>query len=39
MEINTRDGKKTIESPTLSGVEKVIRDDDTVVEASGELED
>ena len=39
MEITTRDGKQTIDPPMSSSVEKVIRDDDTVVEVSGELED
>ena len=38
MEINTRGGRQTIDLPMPSGVEKVIRDDDTVVEVSGELE-
>ncbi|XP_069145424.1 uncharacterized protein [Solanum lycopersicum] len=35
----TRGGKQTIDPPMLSGVEKVIKDDDTVMEVSGELED
>ena len=39
MAVTTRDGKQTIYPPKTSGVEKVIRDDDTVVEVSGELED
>ena len=39
MEITTRGDKKTIDPPNLCSVEKVIRDDDTVVEVSGELED
>ena len=39
MAITTRGGKQTIDPPMSSGVEKVIRDDDTVVEVSGELED
>ena len=39
MEITTGGGKQTIDPPILSGVEKVVRDDDTVVEVSGELED
>ena len=39
MEITTRDGKQTIDPPMSSSVEKVIRDDDTVVEVSGEFED
>ena len=32
MEITARGGKKTIDPPKSSGVEKVIRDDDTAVE-------
>ena len=39
MAISTRGGKQTIDPPMLSGVEKVIKDDDTVMEVSGELED
>ena len=39
MAITTRGGKQTIDPPKPSGVEKVIRDDDTLVEVSGELED
>ncbi|TMX03846.1 hypothetical protein EJD97_013572, partial [Solanum chilense] len=39
MTITTRGGKQTIDPPLPSGVEKVIRDDDTVVDVSGELED
>ena len=39
MTITTRSGKQTIDPHMLSGVEKVIRDDDTMVEVSGELED
>ena len=39
MTITTRGGKQTIDQPVPSSVEKVIRDDDTVVEVSGEFED
>ena len=39
MAITTRGGKQTIDPPMPSDVEKVIRDDDTMVEISGELED
>ena len=39
MVITTLGGKETLDPPMPSGVEKVIRDDDTVVEVSGELED
>ena len=39
MEISTRGGKITISPSMSSALEKVIRDDDMVVEASGELED
>ena len=39
MEITTRGGKQTICPPMPSVVEKVIRDDDTLVEVSGVLED
>ena len=39
MAITTRGGKQTIDPPNSSGVEKVISDDDVVVEVSGELED
>ena len=39
MAITIRGGKKTINPPYPSGVKKVIIDDDTVVEVSGELED
>ena len=39
MSITTRGVKQTIDPPMPFGVEKVIRDDDTVVEVSGELED
>ena len=39
MAITTRGGKQSIDLPMSSGVKKVIRDDDTVVEVSGELED
>ena len=39
MAITTRGGKQTINAPMPSGVEKVIIDNDTVVEVSGELED
>ena len=37
-EITTPGGNRTIDPPKSAGVEKVIRDDDTVVEVSGELE-
>ena len=37
MTITTRGGKQTIDQPVPSSVEKVIRDDDTSVDASGEL--
>ena len=36
MEITTRGGKQTIDPPMSSGGEKVIRDDDTVVEVRDE---
>ena len=39
MSITTRGGKQIIDPPMPSGVEKVIRDYNTVVEVSGELED
>ena len=39
MAITTQGGKQTVDPHMTSGVEKVIRDDDTVVEVSGELED
>ena len=39
MTITTRGGKQTIDTLMPFGVEKVIRDDDTMVEVSGELED
>ena len=39
MAITTQGGKQTIDPPMPSGLEKVIRDNDTVVEVSGELED
>ena len=39
MAITTRGGKQTIDPPMPSGVEKVIRYDDTLVEVSSELED
>ena len=39
MTITTRGCKKTIYPLMSSGVEKVIRDEDRVVEVSGELED
>ena len=39
MAITTRGGKQTIDPPMSSGVEKVIINDDMVVEVSGELKD
>ena len=39
MTITTRGGKQTIDPSMSSGVEKVIRYDDTVVEVSGDIED
>ena len=39
MEITTRGGKKTIDPPMPSNEEKVIKDNDKVVEVSGEVED
>ena len=39
MTITTQVGKQTVDPPMPSGVEKVIKDDDMVVEVSGELED
>ena len=38
MTITTRGDKQTIDPPMSSGVQKLIRDDDTVMEVSGELE-
>ena len=39
MEITTRGGKQTIDPPMPSNEEKVIKDNDKVVEVSGEVED
>ena len=39
MEITTRCGKHTIDPPMSSNKEKVIKDNDKVVEVSGEVED
>ena len=39
MAITTRGGKKTIDPPMPSNEEKVIKDNDKVVEVSGEVED
>ena len=39
MEITTRGGKQTIDPPMLFNKEKVIKDNDKVVEVSGEVED
>ena len=39
MEITTRGGKKTIDPPMPSNEEKVIKDNDKVVEVSGEVKD
>ena len=38
MTITTRGGKKTIDLPMPSNEEKVIKDNDKVVEVSGEVE-
>ena len=39
MSITTRGGKQTIDPPMPSNEEKVIKDNDKVVEVSGEVED
>ena len=39
MSITTRGGKQTIDPPMSSNEEKVIKDNDKVVEVSGEVED
>ena len=39
MTINTRGGNQTIDPPMSSNEEKVIKDNDTVVQVSGEVED
>ena len=39
MAITTRGGKQTIDPPMPSKEEKVIKDNDKVVEGSGEVED
>ena len=39
MAITTRGGKQTIDPPMSSNEEKVIKDNDKVVEVSGEVED
>ena len=39
MEITTRGGKQTIDPPIPSNEEKVRKDNDKVVEGSGEVED
>ena len=39
MAITTRGGKQTIDPPMSSNEEKVIKDNDKVVEGSGEAED
>ena len=39
MEITTRGGKQTIDPPMLSNEVNVIKDNDKVVEVSGEVED
>ena len=39
MEITTRGGKQTIDPPMPSKEEKMIKDNDKVVEVSGEVED
>ena len=39
MEITTRGGKQTIYPPMPCNKEKVIKDNDKVVEVSGEVED
>ena len=39
MAITTQGGKLTIDPPMLSNEEKVIKDNDKVVEVSGEVED
>ena len=39
MEITTRGGKQTIDPPMPSNEEKVVTDNDKVVEVSGEVED
>ena len=39
MEITTRGGKQTIDPPMPSNEEKVRKDNDKVVESSGETED
>ena len=39
MGITTRSGKKTIYPPMMSNEEKVIKDNDKVVEVSGEVDD
>ena len=39
MAITTRGGKQTIDPPMPSNVEKVIKDNDKVVEVSAEVED
>ena len=39
MEITTRGGKQTIDPPMPSNEEKLIKDNDKVVEVSGEVED
>ena len=39
MEITTRGGKQTIDPPMPSKEEKVIKDNDKVVEVSGEVQD
>ena len=39
MEITTRGGNQTIDPPMPSKEEKLIKDNDKVVEGSGEIED
>ena len=39
MAITTRGGKQTIDQPIPSNEEKVIKDNDKVVEVSGQVED
>ena len=39
MEITTRGGKQTIDPPMPSKEKKVIKDNDKVIEGSGEIED
>ena len=39
MEITTRGGKHTVDPPMLSNEEKVIKDNEKVVEVSCEVED